>query len=67
MHLLHSARLGLPQPGFDHPPAQGLFAYLDPVQLGQLLGRKCRPKIVPVRLLENRQRLSLRLDRKLAI
>src|SRR5205807_6549114 len=44
-----------------------LFAYLHLAPLAQLFGRKRRPKIVPVRLLQNRQCLSLRICRQLPI
>ena len=67
MHFLQPPRLALPQSGFDHPSAQRFFAHLDLVPLGQLFGRKGWPKIVPLRLFQDRQSLSLGLGRKLSI
>ena len=54
MHFLQPLRPALPYSSLDHPLAQSLFAHLDLMALGQLLGGKRRPKIVPVRLFQDR-------------
>ena len=59
MHLLRSGAICSSTSGFDHPSAQGFFADLDPMPFGQLFGCEGRSEIVPVRLLQNRQSLSL--------
>jgi hypothetical protein len=63
MHLWLPPHPALPHPGFDHPSAQRFFPHLDLMALGQLFGGKRWPKIVPFRLLQNRQSLSLCLGR----
>jgi hypothetical protein len=67
MHFRQPLWLALPHPGLDHPFPQRLFAYLDLMTLSQLFGGERRPKIVPFRLSQNRQRLPLCFGWKLAI
>src|SRR2546423_5207947 len=59
MHFHLTPRTALPHSGLDHPPTQGLFPYLKLVALGQLLGGKRGPEIVPLWLFQNRQGLPL--------
>jgi len=49
-----------PMPRVDHPPTQRFFPHMDLMPSGQLLGGERGTKIVPFRLFQNRQRLSLR-------
>src|SRR5665213_3288869 len=67
VHILNRSHLVFPQSRFDHPSTQGLFPDMDPMLFGQLFRGEGRAEIVPVRLLQDRQRLPLRLVGELAI
>ena len=59
MHFHRPLRLARPHSGLAHPTAQRLFAHLDLMTLGPLFGGKRRPEVMPVRLLQDGQCLSL--------